>query len=180
MSCISPQVICRCSSQPLNPKWMEFINHNVFNKASAVLIPSRFFIYRMMISSSFMAYAAFGLLPFPSFSVACFEPPKLFEFFQVPPLYSLDIYKLSSYGWSWNEILSVRPKGSNSSPSFLLTVMINSLKKSFSCFIWRNLFQFSPRKRRKEALYPFLSKKPLKWKCLSAILIACSCFPAPE
>ena len=146
MSWKSPQVTCRWSSQPLNPKWKEFINHNVFNKASALVIPSRFFMYRILTFSSVIASAA----PSLPFSGVCFEFPRLFEFVQIqgPPLCSLDIYKLSSDSWSWKEILW----GSNSSPSFLLIVIKNLLKKSFG-YSGGIFSSFSP--------HSFPSKTPL-------------------
>ena len=65
-----------------------------------------------------------------------------------------------------------RLEGSNLSLSFLRTVTINSLKKSFSP-LWRNLFYvFSS--------HSFLSNTPFVWQCLSMFLIGCSCVAAPE
>ena len=69
-------------------------------KALALVIPSRFFMYRMFTSSSVIASTAFGLLPFPSYYSCLLRDSEVLEFVktQGPPFCSLDIYKLLSDG----------------------------------------------------------------------------------
>ena len=53
--------------QSVHPKCLVFINHIVFSKASAFEIPSNCLSYKIFISLSVIASAAFGLFPVPSF-----------------------------------------------------------------------------------------------------------------
>lgn len=113
---------------------MEFINHIVFNEAWALMIPSGFFMYKMLTSSSVTASATFGLFRFLSFFNSllrasnwafrvCSNSRSSIMFFGC-----LQVF----IWWLKLKINPLRLEASNSSPSFLFTVMINALNKSFT------------------------------------------------
>ena len=151
---------------------MEFINYNVLNKALALVIPSRFFMYRMFTSSSVIASTAFGLLPFPSSYSSLLRDSEAIRVFLNSRSSILLFGYLQTFKWRLKlERNPLRLEGSNSPPSLLLTVIINSLKKSPSCSgITSSTFL--------SALFFF--KNAMKMEMSLCVLVVCSCFPAPE
>ena len=116
----SPHFIWRCSSQPRNPRWMEFITQSVFSKLSGIEIPSKFFSYNMFTSSSITAYAAFGLFPLPCFLSSLLRASKACRTCSN----SLSLIILQRYSQAFKCRLKLL-EGSKSSPYFLLTATIN-------------------------------------------------------
>ena len=103
-------------------------------KALALVIPSRFFMYRMFTSSSVIASTSFGLLPFPSYYSCLLRDSEVFRVCSNSRSSILLFGYLQTFKWRLKlERNPLRLEGSNSPPSLLLTVIINSLKKSPSC-----------------------------------------------
>ena len=151
---------------------MEFINYNVFNKALALVIPSRFFMYRMFTSSSVIASTAFGLLPFPSYYSCLLRDSEAIRVCSNSRSSILLFGYLQTFKWRLKlERNPLRLEGSNSPPSLLLTVIINSLNKSPSC---SGIISYT----FLSALFFF--KNAMKMEMSLCVLVACSCFPAPE
>ena len=126
---------------------MKFIDYNVFKKASALVIQSRFSMFRMLTSPSVFASAAFGLLLFLSLFSCLLRASKVFRVCTNSRSSITIIGYLQAFkGRLKLEKRPLRLKGLNSSPSFLLKNIINSTKKSFSCLgriFSRFLFWFS-------------------------------------
>ena len=142
----SPQAMSRCSWHPLNPKWTVLKNHSVFDNASALEIPRRFCSKRLFTSSSVKACAASGLLPFPCFFSCLLRASRHFL------VCSNSAPSMMLPGWFCSLKcllkLAISPRrldGSYSSPSFLFTLKINSLRYSLSsCGVSSSGFLDSP------------------------------------
>ena len=112
-----------------------FINHIVFSKASAFEIPSNCLSYKMFTSSSVIASAAFGLFPLPSFLSSLLRASKAC----LTCSNWLSSITLQGYLQAFKcrlkvQISPLKLEGSKSSPSFLLTAIINLLIYSLSYF----------------------------------------------
>ena len=118
----SPQFLRCCSSHPLNPECLVFINNIVFCKASAFKIPSNCLSHKMFTSSSVI-----GCADLPSFLSSCSN---------WLPSITLQRYLQAFKCRLKLQISPLELEGSKSSPSFLIVNSYNEFTDIFIKLFW--------------------------------------------